>query len=119
MKFISSLHQLSNRSLLDEAVRLAANERGATADLIAAIVEVDARRLHLGESCPSMFVYCTRVLHLSEHAGGRAMVENIELRCRAHNAYEAALFFGESSIVRETRCVWSREAGPGTSVRVN
>lgn len=49
-------------------MRLAAHERGATADLIAAIAEVDARRLYLGESCSSMFVYCTRVLHLSEHA---------------------------------------------------
>jgi len=26
-------------------------------------------------------------------AGGKATVENIELRCRAHNAYEATLFF--------------------------
>jgi hypothetical protein len=62
------LQELSNNALLEEAVRLAARERGATAALIAAIAEVDARRLYLGESCSSMFVYCTRVLHLSEHA---------------------------------------------------
>ena len=68
MKPLSSLHQLSNRSLLDETARLAASERNATAELIAAIAEVDARRLYLGESCSSMFTYCTRVLHLSEHA---------------------------------------------------
>jgi hypothetical protein len=37
-------------------------------ELIVAIGEVDARRLYRGESCSSMFVYCTRVLHLSEHA---------------------------------------------------
>jgi hypothetical protein len=68
MTLLSSLHQLSNASLLDETVRLAAGERCATAELIAAIGEVDARRLYLGESCSSMFVYCTRVLRLSEHA---------------------------------------------------
>lgn len=68
MKPLSSLHQLSDTSLLNETVRLAARERGATADLIAAIAEVDARRLYLGEGCSSMFVYCTRVLRLSEHA---------------------------------------------------
>ncbi|HEY0874322.1 MAG TPA: hypothetical protein VGD94_12685 [Vicinamibacterales bacterium] len=68
MTLLSSLHQLSNASLLDETARLAARERGATAELIAAIGEVDARRLYLGESCSSMFVYCTRVLRLSEHA---------------------------------------------------
>jgi hypothetical protein len=62
------LQELSNTALLEETARLASRERGATAALIAAIAEVDARRLYLGESCPSMFVYCTRVLHLSEHA---------------------------------------------------
>ena len=30
--------------------------------------ELDARRLYLGEGCSSLFSYCTRVLHLSEHA---------------------------------------------------
>jgi len=68
MTRLPSVQHLSDRSLLDETVRLAATERGATVDLIAAIAEVDARRLYLGESCASMFVYCTRVLHLSEHA---------------------------------------------------
>ena len=68
MKLLSSLHHLSNRSLLDETVRLAECERSATARLISAIAEVDARRLYLGEGCSSMFTYCTRVLYLSEHA---------------------------------------------------
>jgi 5-methylcytosine-specific restriction endonuclease McrA len=37
-------------------------------------------------------------------AGGKATVDNIELRCRAHNAYEAEQFFGPevSSLFRET-----------------
>jgi hypothetical protein len=37
--------------------------------------------------------------------GGAATVENIELRCRAHNAYEARSFFGPD-IVREERAWW-------------
>jgi hypothetical protein len=68
MKLATSLEQLSNTSLLQETARLAATERGATTKLIVAIGEVDARRLYLGQSCSSMFVYCTQVLHLSEHA---------------------------------------------------
>lgn len=34
-------------------------------------------------------------------AGGQATVENIELRCRAHNGYEAELFFGGHVVRRE------------------
>jgi hypothetical protein len=63
-----SFTQLSNRELLAEVKRLAACERQATAHLIASLMEVDARRLFLGEGCSSLFTYCTQVLHLSEHA---------------------------------------------------
>jgi 5-methylcytosine-specific restriction endonuclease McrA len=38
-------------------------------------------------------------------AGGAATSDNIQLRCRAHNQYEARLFFGDT-IVRERREVW-------------
>jgi hypothetical protein len=31
-------------------------------------MQLDARRLYLGEGCSSLFTYCTQVLHLSEHA---------------------------------------------------
>lgn len=42
-------------------------------------------------------------------AGGAAMAENIELRCKSHNAYEASLFFGvdEADCVREDAVVYS------------
>lgn len=33
-------------------------------------------------------------------AGGRTTVQNVELRCRAHNAYEADKFFGAASMER-------------------
>jgi hypothetical protein len=41
-------------------------------------------------------------------AGGAATTENIELRCRAHNAYEATLFFGgeDDGLVREVSPLW-------------
>jgi hypothetical protein len=48
--------------------RLAGCERQATARLIAALAELDTRRLYLGQGCSSMFTYCTQVLHLAEHA---------------------------------------------------
>jgi hypothetical protein len=47
---------------------LAARERHATAALVASLAELDERRLYLGEGYGSLFSYCTRVLHLSEHA---------------------------------------------------
>ena len=50
---------------------------------------------------------CTETAFLEYHhrqpfaAGGKATVENIELRCRAHNAYEAQLFF-TGDVARES-----------------
>ena len=63
-----SFIEFSDRDLVSEVKRLAQCERGATAALIGSLAEMDERRLYLGEGCASLFVYCTRVLHLSEHA---------------------------------------------------
>ena len=192
------LTSLSDDELLTELLRLAARERSADcASDRCARGKWNARRLYLGQGCSSLFVYCTRVLRLSEHAAyGRIeaaraarrfpvllevlesgeltltsicllvplltdanhrdvlararhrtkreveeivaslrprpdvqtmvrrlpdrpvpqtrqagevlsipapapSVQNIELRCRAHNQYEADLFFGDPLIVRE------------------
>jgi hypothetical protein len=59
---------LSDTDLLARVLTLAQAERSATTQLIAALAEVDRRKLHLGLGCASMFVYCTRILRLSEHA---------------------------------------------------
>lgn len=59
---------LDDTELLTEVSHLAARERQATGDLIAALIEVDRRRLYLGEGCSSLYTYCTHILHLSEHA---------------------------------------------------
>jgi hypothetical protein len=54
--------------LLCHVQRLTATERSATARLVAALAELDARGLYLAAGCSSLFTYCTRVLRLSEHA---------------------------------------------------
>jgi hypothetical protein len=46
---------------------MATAERAATADLIAHLVEFEARELHLRLGYSSLFAYCGEVLHLSEH----------------------------------------------------
>jgi len=63
-----SFRHLTNLALTAEVTRLATHEQHTTAHLVAALAEFDARRLYLAEGCSSLFVYCTRVLHLSEHA---------------------------------------------------
>jgi hypothetical protein len=46
-------------------------------------------------------------------AGGSATAANIQLRCRAHNMYEASLFFGSEfpERVREARCAYGGGTG--------
>jgi hypothetical protein len=61
-----SLDSLSDEQLLARVKTLSEHERQATAALIAALTELDARRLYLGEGYPSLFAYCTQALHLSE-----------------------------------------------------
>jgi hypothetical protein len=98
---LASVTDLSDTQLLDEVRTLARDERYATAHLIACLVEVDARRLYLGEGRSSLFVYCTEVLHLSEHAAyGR-----IEA-ARAAKRFPAILDrLAEGSITLTTVCL--------------
>jgi hypothetical protein len=62
------LCEMSDREVLARVHDAVRDERVATACLIALLMELDARRLYLGEGCSSLFDYCTRILHLSEHA---------------------------------------------------
>ncbi len=68
MHLTVSAAQLSDHDLLETITRAAADERHLTAELLALLGELDARRLYLGQSCASLFTYCTQVLHMSEHA---------------------------------------------------
>ena len=65
---LSAVCALSDAALLAQVTALAERERQATAELIASLAELDARRLYLGAGYSSLFTYCTHVLHLSEHA---------------------------------------------------
>lgn len=65
---LQSLAELSDSDLLVRVKRLAQAESRATAALIAHLVEVENRKLYLGEACSSLFAYCVRVLHYSEPA---------------------------------------------------
>jgi hypothetical protein len=63
-----SLCELSDHDLLECARDAVGRERFATAQLVALLMELDARRLYLGEGLSSLFTYCTQALHYSEHA---------------------------------------------------
>jgi 5-methylcytosine-specific restriction endonuclease McrA len=65
---IIDITQLTNEALLAETKRAAALERRTTAELLTLLIEVERRALHLALGYSSMFVYCTRVLMLSEQA---------------------------------------------------
>ena len=60
------LESLSDDELLRGLADLLRQSRRAESDLVAHIGEVETRRLYAREASPSMFVYCTDVLHLSE-----------------------------------------------------
>jgi hypothetical protein len=59
---------LSDSALIAEVTRRARDERHATAQLVAHLAELDARRLYLGAGKSSLFAYCRDVLGLSEDA---------------------------------------------------
>ena len=63
---MTMLATLANSELLRALRQLVAKGRVVEADILTHLGEVDARRLYLAESCPSMFRFCTDVLHFSE-----------------------------------------------------
>jgi len=60
------MKRLSDDDLLQRLSDVLRQSRRVEADFVALIGEVDARRLYAREATPSMFAYCTGVLHLSE-----------------------------------------------------
>jgi hypothetical protein len=60
------LQSLSDDHLLAGLADVAGQSRRAESSLVAHIAEVDYRRLFARYACSSMFVYCTRMLHLAE-----------------------------------------------------
>ena len=82
-----SLEALANQELLAATQALVWRGCVVEAELVRHLGEVDARRLYLEEVCPSMIVYCVRVLHFSEVAAykriraARAARQYPELLC--------------------------------------
>jgi hypothetical protein len=66
MQSHDNLRSLTDSELLGRLSDLVRQSRRVEAELIAHMGEVDARRLYRREAAASMFVYATRVLHLSE-----------------------------------------------------
>ena len=62
----SCFEMMSDREVVARLEELLREERRVTAAVLAHLGEVEARRLYLPAACPSMFVYCTRVLGMSE-----------------------------------------------------
>ncbi len=60
--------QLSNKALLARMQELVRCDRQLTAELVAHLAEVDARRLYLHQACSSLFSYATQRLGMSEPA---------------------------------------------------
>jgi 5-methylcytosine-specific restriction endonuclease McrA len=60
----SSVGSLTNEQLLAHVQTLAANERSATAALVAALAEIDERRLYLGLGYSCLSKYCAQALLL-------------------------------------------------------
>ena len=109
-----SVTDLHDRALLDAAKRLATDERRATASLLRAIMEIDRRRLYLGEGCASMFAYCTQVLHVSE-GGAYNRIE----AARAAREYPVILeLFEQSAITLTAVRLLAPHLTPGNHVAV-
>ena len=90
------LRKLTDQDLTRQLRLLAVHEQKATAELVAALAEFDTRRLYLAEGCPSLYVYCTRVLRLSEAAAYRRIQA-----ARTANSFPAIfdmLFDGETTV---------------------
>jgi hypothetical protein len=60
------LAALSDAQLLESLNSLCGQDRAVLAHLLAHLVEVEERRLHLEAACPSMFQFCVRRLGMSE-----------------------------------------------------
>ncbi|MFZ5890454.1 MAG: HNH endonuclease [Myxococcota bacterium] len=68
MQFDASL---SNAELLARMPLLAHCERGATAEVIEHLMEIDRRKLYLGQACSSLSAYCRERLDYSEDEAGK------------------------------------------------
>ena len=99
---------ISDEQLIRDLKEAAAHERHATARLIALLAEMDVRRLYLAEGYRFLLVYCTRCLHLSEHAAyGR-----IEAARAARKSPAVLELLRDGSITLTTVCLLANHLTP-------
>ena len=65
---INQLERMSDDTLVAETTRVAESERRSMAELLALLIEVERRGLHLALGHSSLLGYCVRVLRFSEQA---------------------------------------------------
>lgn len=65
------IEHLSDADLLSRVHDLTHQDHLATARFVAHLAELDSRRLYVAEGFPSLFAYCTQVLHFSEYTAYR------------------------------------------------
>ena len=87
---------LTDSALDAEVRRLATCERHATVALVIRLAELDARKLHLGQGFPSLFMYCRGALLLSEHAAYHRIVAARAIR--RHPSIAAMLVDGSLNL---------------------
>src|SRR5439155_11647894 len=68
-----SLSHVPDHVLLRDLAAVVARDRAITADLLAHLGEVDARKLYPPAAYPSMFAYCVGELRLSEDAAAKRL----------------------------------------------
>ena len=64
---IDDIHRLSDEALMEALVTFNRAETSATSAVVGHLAELEARELHLALGFRSLYGYCRRVLHLSEH----------------------------------------------------
>jgi hypothetical protein len=82
MRETSNPRSLGDDDLLRSLTESVRQSRRVEAVLVAQIAEVDARKLYAREGAPSMFAYCTDMLHLSEPETGLRL--HVARACQEH-----------------------------------
>jgi hypothetical protein len=82
MDALESLVSLSDQEIVDRLDRLAERDRSLGAEIVAHLIVVETRRIHLDWGYPSLFAYCTERLGFSEDvAYKRIQAARAAVRC--------------------------------------
>jgi hypothetical protein len=68
---MACLENMSDDGVLEGVEMLARRSNEITAELLAYLIEVEERGLHLREACSSLFAFCVERLHMPEAAAGK------------------------------------------------